>query len=129
MTKTKFIAAAAILSALIASPVLAGDMNHRHMNHKRAMSQRAYDANAYQRSGSGFWPADVAAGVVGGAVGAAGAIATAPFRGADAYAYDDGYDGYNGDYRYSQSYAARNGFVCQPGTMFRGEDGRPHLCQ
>jgi hypothetical protein len=121
MTKTKFLAAAAILSTLIASPVLAGDMNHKH-----TMSQRAYDSNAYQRSDSGFWPADVAASVVGGAVGAAGAIATAPFRGGDAYAYDDGY---NGDYRYSRSYAERNGFVCQPGTIFRGEDGRPHLCQ
>ena len=22
-----------------------------------------------------------------------------------------------------------NGFVCQPGTVFKGEDGRPHLCQ
>jgi hypothetical protein len=120
MTKMKFLAAAAILSTLIASPVLAGDMNHRH-----TMSQRAYDSNAYQRSDSGFWPADVAAGVVG----AAGAIATAPFRGGDAYAYDDGSNGYNGDYRYSQSYAERNGFVCQPGTIFRGEDGRPHLCQ
>ena len=50
MTKTRLIAAAAILSALIASPVLAGDMNHRH-----GMSHRAYDANAYQRSDSGFW--------------------------------------------------------------------------
>src|SRR5437660_1650067 len=30
---------------------------------------------------SGFWPGDVAAGVVGGAVGTAGAIATGPFRG------------------------------------------------
>src|SRR3979490_3269189 len=35
---------------------------------------------------SGFWPADVAAGVVGGAVGTAAAIATAPFRD-DSYAY------------------------------------------
>jgi hypothetical protein len=70
--------------------------------------------------GSGFWPGDVAAGVVGGAIGTAGAIATAPFRG-DAYAYDTrGYD---------QGYAARNGFVCQPGTWFKGEDGRRHLCQ
>ena len=22
-----------------------------------------------------------------------------------------------------------NGFVCQPGTWFKGEDGRRHLCQ
>ncbi len=91
MTKIKFLAAAAVLSTLIASPVLAGDMNHKQMHHKHAMSQSAYDANAYQRSDSGFWPADVAAGVVGGAVGAAGAIATAPFRGSESYAFDDGF--------------------------------------
>ena len=73
---------------------------------------------------SGFWPGDVAADVVGGAVGTAGAIATAPFRG-DSYAYD--YDGYRGGY--NQSWAARNGFVCQPGTWFKGDDGRRHICQ
>jgi hypothetical protein len=43
--------------------------------------------------GTGFWPTDVAAGIVGGAVGAAGAIAAAPF-GAGPYAY------YNGPYAY-----------------------------
>jgi hypothetical protein len=31
--------------------------------------------------------------------------------------------------RYDQSYAARNGFVCQPGAWFKGKDGRRHLCQ
>jgi hypothetical protein len=29
----------------------------------------------------------------------------------------------------NQSWAARNGFVCQPGTWFKGEDGRRHICQ
>ncbi len=57
----------------------------------------------------GFWPGNVAAGVVGGAVGTAAAIATAPFV--------------------SDDYARRNGFVCTPGTLFRGEDGRTHICQ
>jgi len=47
--------------------------------------------------------------VVGGAVGTAAAIATAPIGG--------------------DEYARRNGFVCIPGTLFRGEDGRRHLCQ
>ncbi|QDW39404.1 hypothetical protein FFI89_021025 [Bradyrhizobium sp. KBS0727] len=56
-----------------------------------------------------FWPGAVAAGVVGGAVGTAAAIATAPIGG--------------------DEYARRNGFVCTPGTWFRGEDGRQHLCQ
>jgi hypothetical protein len=74
------------------------------------------------RHDSGFWPGDVAAGAVAGAVGTAGAIATAPFRG-NSYAYDSGYQGG------TQSYAARNGFVCQPGTWFKGEDGRRHICQ
>ncbi len=82
----------------------------------------SWNDNRWDRRESGFWPGDVAAGVVGGAIGTAGAIATAPFRG-DAYAYDNGYRGYD------NSYAARNGFVCQPGTWFRGEDGRRHLCQ
>jgi hypothetical protein len=87
------------------------------------------------RYSSGFWPADVAAGVVGGAVGTAGAIATAPFRG-NAYAYND-----RSDRRYSNSsdrgyqrgdkraYAQRNGFVCEPGKRFKGEDGKQHMCQ
>ncbi len=66
--------------------------------------------DSYNRyDNDGFWPGAVAAGVVGGAVGTAAAIATAPIGG----------DGY----------ARLNGFVCTPGTMFRGEDGRMHLCQ
>jgi hypothetical protein len=95
------------------------------------------DNRGDRRYDSGFWPADVAAGVVGGAIGTAGAIATAPFRG-DSYAYynDDSSGYYNNGYRggphqnYApQSYATLNGFVCQPGTWFKGEDGRRHLCQ
>jgi hypothetical protein len=70
--------------------------------------QRANDANA-------FWPGDLAPGIVTGAIGTAGAIASAPFGGPYAY-YDD-------------SYARRNGFVCQPGTWFRGGDGLMHPCQ
>jgi len=51
------------------------------------------------------------------------AIATAPVR-TDAYAWDNGYRG-----GWSESYAKRNGFVCRPGTWFRSEDGRQHICQ
>jgi len=85
----------------------------------------SWNDNRWNRHDSGFWPGDVAADVVDGAIGTAGAIATAPFRG-DSYAYDNGY---RGGYGYSDSYAARNGFVCQPGTWFKGEDGRRHPCQ
>jgi hypothetical protein len=87
------------------------------------------------RRDSGFWPGAVAGGVVGGAVGTAGAIATAPFRGSDSYAYynpgpnpNSGWSGYNSGWN-SQTYAQRNGFVCEPGTWFKGEDGRQHPCQ
>jgi hypothetical protein len=88
------------------------------------------------RTHTGFWPADAAGNVAGAAigtagavagaaVGTAGAIATAPFRAFDdTYAYDNGYRGW--DHR---SYAERNGFVCTPGTFFRGADGKRHLCQ
>jgi hypothetical protein len=102
----------------------------------------------YEHRGTGFWPADVVGGAVGAgaaiattAVGTAGAIATAPFGGPyrDAYAYDHGYGygpGYDVayDYKgtvipYSASYAARNGFVCQPGTMVTYPNGTRTICQ
>ncbi|HEX7883449.1 MAG TPA: hypothetical protein VF499_12000 [Afipia sp.] len=86
---------------------------------------------------TGFWPGNVVAGAVGtaGAVaataaGTAGAIATAPFGGPyregyrDTYAYGPGYVdtyAYNGvAIPYSPNYAARNGFMCQPGTFIKG---------
>jgi hypothetical protein len=78
------------------------DQGYRHDRRWRESYNR-YDNDR------AFWPGDVAAGVVGGAVGTAAAIATAPIGG--------------------QDYARRNGFVCIPGTWFRGEDGRQHLCQ
>jgi hypothetical protein len=103
--------------------------------HRAAYRQNGQWNNGWNNNpDTGFWPGDVAAGVVGGAVGTAaaitddavgtaGAIATAPFRGSNSYAYA------NGPMGYSQSYAERNGFVCQPGTWFKGEDGRRHICQ
>jgi hypothetical protein len=63
----------------------------------------------------------VGAGIAGGAI-AAGAIATAPYyAGGGPYARY-GYGGWD-------EYAKRNGIVCRPGTMFRGEDGLQHRCQ
>jgi hypothetical protein len=117
-----------------------------------------YDNAAYQgryeNRGTGFWPADVVGGAVGAgaaiattAVGTAGAIATAPFGGPyrNTYAYDQGYDqgyGYGPGYGYSEaydykgtvipysaSYAARNGFMCQPGTMVTYPNGARTICQ
>ena len=73
-----------------------------------------------------------AAAVGAGAV-AAGATA-AYYGGGGPYAYYGG-DGGGGAYGYygpgawSQDYAARNGIICQPGTLVRLEDGRMHRCQ
>ena len=102
---------------------------NRHNNRDNGWHDSWNDNRWDRRSDSGFWPADVAAGVAGASIGTAGAIATAPFRD-DSYAYYNGDGSYNG-YRGwdNRSYAERNGFVCQPGTWFKGEDGRRHLCQ
>ncbi|WP_249129850.1 hypothetical protein [Bradyrhizobium sp. AUGA SZCCT0283] len=64
--------------------------------------------------------AAVGAGVVGAGVAAAGYYgATAPYYGGGGpYAYYGG-----------QDYATRNGFVCQPGTLVRMDDGLMHRCQ
>ena len=148
---TSMAAAAALLSALVATPTFAKDMKQRHHSMHRAQTvhhhghmarhdaRRNWNREArYDRHGSGFWPGDVAAGIVGGTLGAAGAIATAPFR--DTYAYDNGYygydNGYNGYYgyggygpRYTQTYAQRNGFVCTPGTLIRAQNGEMQICQ
>lgn len=106
----------------------------------------------YENRGTGFWPADVVGGAVGAgaaiattAVGTAGAIATAPFGGPyrNTYAYEPGYGsgyGYGPGYEvsydykgtvipYSANYAARNGFVCQPGTMVTYANGTRTICQ
>lgn len=139
MTKTKMLAAAAVLASGIASPAMAqqviynpgycaqfypnancqnrgpgspyGPGYYQDQTYRDGAYQGRARRDSYNRwdGNSGFWPGDVAAGVVGGAVGTAAAIATTPFGG--------------------DEYARRNGFVCVPGTLFRGEDGRQHLCQ
>ena len=111
----KLLTAAAVVTTAIASPALAMGPHARseaaQLQQQRA---RALQREPVQRN-SGFWPGDVAAGVIGGAIGTAGAIATAPFG----YAYN----GYDGPYGYS------SGAVCQPGTTFIGGDGLRHICR
>jgi hypothetical protein len=118
----KLLTAAAVMTTAIAAPALADP--HARSEPVQLQQQRAQaHARMYYRHND-FWPGDLAAGVVGGAIGTAGAIATAPFR-YDSYAYNGYYgpDGYNGPYGYS------SGFVCRPGATFIGEDGLRHLCQ
>ena len=69
--------------------------------------------------------AAIGAAAVGAGVVGAG-IATAGYYGATAPYYGGG-----GPYAYygAQDYATRNGFVCQPGTMVRLDDGRMYPCQ
>jgi hypothetical protein len=139
MTKSKTLAATAILASALAGPAMAQEVIYNpgycaqfypNANCQNRGPGSPYYGSGYQRQtypdqayrdrawrdsynrwddNDSFWPGDVAAGVVGGAVGTAAAIATYP-RGGD-------------------EYARRNGFVCVPGTLFRGEDGRRHLCQ
>src|SRR5436853_6602539 len=112
MTKFGLLGAAGvILSSALASPAMAQEVIYNPGDcaqfYPNANCQNKGPGNPYTdgyryrnsynswddgyRRGPGFWPADVAAGVVGGAVGAAGAVATAPFRG-DRYAYVNGYN-------------------------------------
>ena len=72
-----------------------------------------------------------AAAVGAGAV-AAGATAAYYGSGGGPYAYySDGGSAayYGGPGVWGQDYAARNGIICQPGTMVRLDDGLMHRCQ
>jgi hypothetical protein len=139
MKTFKVLGAAAILASALASPAMAqqvisnpgycaqfypsaicqntGPGNpytgsyQRQVYRDQAYRQNGTWQNSYNRwdGRDSFRPGNVAAGVVGGAAGTAAAIATAPIGG--------------------DEYLRRNGFVCTPGTMFRGEDGRRHMCQ
>jgi hypothetical protein len=110
------------------NPYTDGGYRHHRVSYRQSNGDWNNDWN---RTHTGFGPTDLAGDVVGAAIGTAGAIATAPFRAMDdSYAYDDshnrGWDNRGWDNR---SYAQRNGFVCTPGTLFKGEDGRRHICQ
>jgi hypothetical protein len=128
MNRLTLLAAAAAMSAAITAPAAAQQVVsnpgycaqfYPNANCQNRGPNSPYTGD-YQRrqarNSNAFWPGDLAAGVVGGAIGTAGALAAAPFGG-NSYGWQD------------ESYARRNGFVCQPGTWFRGEDGRPHPCQ
>jgi len=128
MKKVTLLAAAAAVSALIASPVMAQDSvraksgahmksaKHQARMQNRAMNRdRMADRRNWDRRDAGYVPGAVAGGIVGGAIGTAGAItagalntagavATAPFGGpyyGDAGGYPYGYRS-----RYGGAYAS-----------------------
>jgi hypothetical protein len=113
MKSFNIIAAAVLVSTTMAAPAFARNYCDTHRcNHRGPVGAAA----------------DTAGAVAGTAIGTAGAIATSPFRdNRDSYAYDRG--SRDRDYRYRPTYQPNNGFACQPGTWFKGEDGRRHLCQ
>ena len=86
-------AQAATLRGTSAQHQLQRERMYRHAHHYGYRPAYHYAYRPAYRYGTGFWPADVAAGIVGGAIGTAGAIVAAPF-GAGPYAY------YNGPYAY-----------------------------
>jgi hypothetical protein len=104
----KRIAAVTALTVAVAVPAFAQAAPRASAQHHQFQRERMYHhAHRYgyrpayhyayrpaYRYGTGFWPADVAAGIVGGAIGTAGAIAAAPFGGGP-YAY------YNAPYPYA----------------------------
>ena len=126
MTKSSFLGAAAILAAVIASPALAQPA----MQEPGAYAQHHPWANDYHyRHGpTGFWPGDVAAGIVGDAIGTADAIVSAPFRGGDSYAYYGGRPRYDDSYAYYGDRPARTTCGLQPGATYTGPDGRWYPC-
>lgn len=107
MTTIKILGAAVILASAIASPAMAqlvpNSSYQRQASPDQAYRQSGNWQNSYNRwdDRSGLRP--------GAAAGTASAMAVEPIGG--------------------EEYARRNGFVCIPGTLFRGEDGRQHICQ
>jgi hypothetical protein len=125
MTKLKIISAACLVAALAAaSPAMArgghmggGHMGGGHMSGAFHGGGSHFAGGGFRGGRGGFGPG-IAAGVITGA-----AIGGLGYYG-DSYAYD-----YGDNYAPAPYYYNNNGFVCQPGTYFRGEDGRTHLCQ
>ena len=113
MTKSGLFGAAAMLAALIATPAMA----QQAFQEPGAYAQNHPWANDYNpRYGrSGFWPSDVAADVVGG--------------GSDSYAYYGGRGPrYDDSHAYYGDRPARTTCGLQPGSTYRGPDGRWYPC-
>src|SRR3954454_9185921 len=119
MTRFRILGAVAVLASALAAPAMAQQIiydpgytgSYYEPGYAGSYQRVAYRHNGYWQNSynrwddrdRGFWPGDVAAGVVGGAVGTAAAIATAPFRTGDAYAYYGG-PAYDDSYAVERSY-------------------------
>jgi hypothetical protein len=124
MHRLKILAAAAAL--LVASPVVAQEMDGGTLGPGPIYDNGygyGYDDGYYDHyRRNDFWPGRVAGDIVGGAIGTADAIATAPFR------------ALNGNPSYAMgadaSYCAQRYRSYDPASgTFMGYDGRRHPCQ
>ena len=119
MHRLKIFTAAAAL--LVATPVVAQELRGPGPVDADGYSYGyGYDPGYYRRND--FWPGRVAGDIVGGAIGTADAIATAPFRALSGNpSYAMGADA---------SYCAQRYRSFDPASgTFMGYDGRRHPCQ
>lgn len=126
----KTLGAAAILASALASPAMAQEViynpgycaqfypnaNCQNLGpgnpYTGSYQRKSYQGHTYRQNGdwqNSYNRWDGRDSFAAGGTGTAAGIAVAPIGG--------------------DEYARRNGFVCIPGTMFRGDDGRRHLCQ
>ena len=136
MSKTSFGKAALAVSVFTCATMLSfgwSEQKGASLSIERAQAQMAdpYTPGVARRQVRRTAAGAVA---VGAGVVAAGATA-AYYGGGGPYAYYGApgvYGGpayYGGPGVWSQDYAARNGIICQPGTLVRLEDGLMHRCQ
>jgi hypothetical protein len=141
MSKTSLGKAALAISVFTCATMLSFDWSEQKgasLSIERAQAQ-AGDPYAPTPGAARRQARRTAAGAAAVGAGAAGATAAAYYGGGGPYAYYGGgapYAGsgvsqgyYGGPGVWSQDYAARNGIICQPGTLVRLEDGLMHRCQ
>jgi hypothetical protein len=126
MTKSRLLGATVILAAMIATPALAQRAMHQHGAY--AQHQGWTSDRHYRHGRTGFWPGAVAAGVVGGALGTAAAIASSPYRSGDSYAYYGRSPQYNDSYAYYGDRPAQTTCGVQSYATYMGPDGRWYPC-
>ena len=111
MAKLSLLGAAALLSSLLASPVMAQEV----------ISDPGYCAQFYPNANCDN---------LGPGNPYTGGYQRSPTDRSHA-ALNDSYNRWDGGAAPigGDAYLRQNGFVCRPGTWFRGADGQRHLCQ
>lgn len=131
MIRTKIFAAAAAVTMLAATTAMAQDITPRSSVYNRGYDSNAAYGDNWDNDGPGYRGGDARYGNNGNwdrgdnwdrGNGSAGV----PFR-SDRGA-SNGYSG-GGNNGYRGGYAQRNGFVCEPGTVFINSNGIRTLCQ